>query len=161
MRFWRSCSPWPKMPCESTRTWRSSLPSGISMQVANSWRSARFLSWTQKPSRSLPHLCWDGPRLQGPGEECVVCALCLADLEFLSLYIVLWSIAWNLLDQFSKCILRKNKDIDFLKVSCVFVFGYSILKKSIEALLGLISFWAVMIVIFRCGEDLNHFLRGN
>ena len=87
------------------------------MQVANSWRSAQFLSWTQKPSRSLPHLCWDSPKLQGPVEECVVCALCLADLEFLSLYIILWSISWNFFsDWFSICILEKNKAIDFLKV---------------------------------------------
>lgn len=41
-------------------------PSRISMQAANSWRSARFLSWTQKPSKSLRPLWWDGPRLLWP-----------------------------------------------------------------------------------------------
>ena len=41
----------------------------------------------------------------------------------------------------------------------MFVFGYSTLKKSTEAFLCLISFQAVMIVICRHGEDLNHFLR--
>lgn len=44
-------------------------PSRISMQAANSWRSARFLSWTRKPSESSLRLWWASPRLRATGKS--------------------------------------------------------------------------------------------